>query len=159
MIHYRVRCSREHEFDGWFNDSAAFEKQSKRGLVECPVCGDARVARALMAPSLSKRSTTVTVVENQSESPGRSIDAPAHRAIAGGRLPAHVRAILQHVRSEIERSCDYVGSEFAEEARKIHRGESDRRGIYGEATVEQTEALAEEGIEVGHIPWVPLPDS
>ncbi len=74
-------------------------------------------------------------------------------------MPAQLRAMLQQMRSEIERRCDYVGAEFSEEARKIHRGESDSRGIYGEATAEEAEALAEEGIEIANIPWVPLADS
>jgi hypothetical protein len=74
-------------------------------------------------------------------------------------MPAHLRAMLQHIRGEVERNCDYVGPNFAEEARKIHNGESDKRGIYGETTPEQAEALADEGIEIASIPWVPLADS
>jgi hypothetical protein len=73
-------------------------------------------------------------------------------------MPAHLRAMLQHLRSEVERNCDYVGPQFANEARKIHNGESEPRGIYGEATPEESEALADDGIEVGKIPWVPLAD-
>jgi len=156
MIHYQVRCSRDHEFDGWFKDSAAFDKQTARGLVECPVCGDTKVSRALMAPAVSKR---------QAEQPPAPVPAasapPADKpaVAAGGKMPAQMRAMLQRLRQEVERNCDYVGAEFAEEARKIHRGESDKRGIYGEATREESEALTAEGIEVGNIPWVPLSDS
>jgi hypothetical protein len=159
MIHYQVRCSREHEFDGWFKDSAAFDRQSERGLVECPVCGDTRVVRALMAPSLARRGTIVAAPETPPETANPPAETPAPEAVAGGRMPAQLRVMLQRMRSEIERSCDYVGPQFAEEARKIHRGESDPRAIYGEATKQETEALAEEGIEVGNIPWVPLADS
>jgi hypothetical protein len=162
MIHYQVRCSQDHEFDGWFKDSAAFDKQSKRGLVECPVCGDTRVERALMAPAVAKkRSTAITVAPTHAPeaAPETPPTLPATPAVTGGRMPAHLRAMLQQLRSEVERNCDYVGPQFAEEARKIHRGESEARGIYGEATPEQTEALADEGIEVGKIPWVPLADS
>jgi hypothetical protein len=160
MIHYQVRCSQDHEFDGWFKDSAAFDKQSKRGLVECPVCGDTRVERALMAPAVPrKRSTAVAVAQPQAAPAETPAEAPPAPAVAGGRMPAHLRAMLQHLRGEVERNCDYVGPQFAEEARKIHRGESEARGIYGEATPEETEALADEGIEVGKIPWVPLTDS
>jgi hypothetical protein len=158
MIHYTVRCSRDHEFDGWFKDSAAFDKQSKRRLVECPVCGDTEVARALMAPAVAKRSTAVAVPEPPAVPAQPSAEAATGAAVAGGRMPAHLRAMLQQMRGEIERNCDYVGPQFAEEARKIHRGESDKRGIYGEATPEQTEALADEGIEVANIPWVPRAD-
>jgi hypothetical protein len=162
MIHYQVRCSQDHEFDGWFKDSAAFDKQSKRGLVECPVCGDTRVERALMAPAVPrKRSTAISVAPTPAPeaAPEAQPTPPATPAVTGGRMPAHLRAMLQHLRGEVERNCDYVGPKFAEEARKIHRGETEARGIYGEATPEQTEALADEGIEVGKIPWVPLADS
>jgi hypothetical protein len=159
MIHYQVRCSHDHEFDGWFKDSAAFDKQVKRGLVECPVCGDTEVARALMAPAVGKRSNALAVVPPAAP-PAPAAAEPVSPAVAtGGRMPAQLRAMLQQMRGEIERNCDYVGPQFSEEARKIHRGESDKRGIYGEATREQAEALAEEGIEVASIPWVPPADS
>jgi hypothetical protein len=78
--------------------------------------------------------------------------------MAAGRMPAQMLAMLQRMRAEVEKHCDYVGPGFAEEARRIHRGESDKRGIYGETTPEQAEALAEEGIEVSRIPWVPRAD-
>ena len=87
--------------------------------------------------------------------------APPAEATAqstAGPVPAQVVALLQRVRAEIEKNCDYVGKDFAEEARKIHRGESDRAGIYGEASAADTEALQEEGIEVARIPWVPRAD-
>ena len=76
-----------------------------------------------------------------------------------GQIPDHIRAMLQKLRSEVEKNCDYVGNEFADEARKMHRGESERRGIYGEASPSEAEALAEEGIQVARIPWVPRADS
>jgi hypothetical protein len=79
-------------------------------------------------------------------------------AVASERLPDHMRAMLQRLRAEVEKNCDYVGEQFADEARRIHRGESDVRGIYGETTPEQAEALADEGIEVNRIPWVPRAD-
>jgi hypothetical protein len=160
MIHYQVRCSREHEFDGWFKDSAAFDRQSKRGLVECPFCGDTQVARALMAPAVAKRRRSALLPEAQTPAPTPApVEAPpAPAPMVGGRMPAQLRAMLQQMRGEIERNCDYVGPHFADEARKIHRGETDKRGIYGEATKEESEALADEGIEVASIPWVPLAD-
>jgi hypothetical protein len=156
MIHYQVRCGQDHEFDGWFKDSAAFDRQTELSLVECPVCGDTQVARALMAPAVSKRASAAPIPEAPTAPAGPA--EPSAAPVAGGKMPAHIRAMLQRMRGEIERNCDYVGPQFAEEARKIHRGESDRRGIYGEATQEQSEALADEGIEVANIPWLPLAD-
>lgn len=155
MIHYQLRCAQQHEFDGWFKDSAAFEQQAKRGLVDCPVCGDVQVTRALMAPAVATRQAApLPAAEPAPAQPA----APAPAPVAGGKLPAHMVAMLQRLRSEVEKNCDYVGQAFADEARKIHRGESDKRGIYGETTSEQAEALAEEGIEVARIPWVPRAD-
>ena len=155
MIHYDLRCGQDHGFDGWFKDSAAFEKLAKRGLVECPHCGDTKVDRALMSPAVAKRGSLPVSVPMPAEPPPAP---PAPAAVAGGVLPDQMRAMLQRMRAEVEKNCDYVGPQFAEEARKIHRGESDKRGIYGETTPEQAEALSEEGIEVSRIPWVPRAD-
>ena len=153
MIHYELRCSQDHGFDGWFKDSAAFDKLAKRGMVECPHCGDTKVERALMRPAVAKRES----LPAPPPEPSPQAPVPA-TAAAGGKLPDHVRAMLQHLRAEVEKHCDYVGPQFADEARKMHRGESDKRGIYGEASPEQAEALADEGIEISHVPWVPRAD-
>ena len=83
--------------------------------------------------------------------------APAPPALAG-HIPDHVRAMLQRVRAEVEKNCDYVGPGFADEARRIHRGDTDRRAIYGEASPSDAEELADEGIEIARIPWVPRAD-
>ena len=147
MIHYSLRCSQDHAFDGWFPGSAAFDSQAERGLLECPVCGDTSVERGLMAPAVPRKGNA------------RMKKAPEQQvAVAPERLPDTVRAALQKLRAEVERHCDYVGPEFAEEARRIHNGEADLRGIYGEATSEEAEALAEDGIAVARIPWVPRAD-
>ncbi len=152
MIHYDLKCSEDHTFDGWFKDSAAYERLAKRGMVECPHCGDTKVERALMRPAVPKKGNAVVPV------PQPKPPAPSQDSVAAGPMPAQMRAMLQKMRAEVERHCDYVGPEFAEEARKMHRGESDKRGIYGETSPEQAEALAEEGIEFSRIPWVPRAD-
>jgi len=155
MIHYQLRCSEAHSFDGWFKDSTTFEKQAKLRLIECPECGDTGVDRALMAPSVAKRESLPVPV-----APRQVAAVPANQPekVAGGRLPAQMLAMLQRMRAEVEKHCDYVGPSFAEEARRIHRGEVEERPIYGETTEEQAESLAEEGIRVGRIPWVPRAD-
>ena len=155
MIHYQLLCSQTHEFDGWFKDSAEFDRQAKRGLVECPACGDTKVGRALMTPAVAKRNAP-SRSEPQTEPPQPPPPAPVS---VGGRMPAHMFAMLRQLRAEVEKSCDYVGPDFAEEARKMHRGEVDPHGIYGEATPEEAEALADEGIEVASLPWAPNADS
>lgn len=152
MIHYTLRCPAEHKFEGWFKDSAAFDEQAERGLVTCPECGDSTVRRALMAPSIPRKGRTkATEVVETPEPP------IAEKAAVG--VPDQMRAALQRVRAEIERTSDYVGPDFADEARRIHRGESDKRSIYGESTEAQADALADEGIAVARIPWVPRADS
>lgn len=156
MIHYQLRCEADHGFDGWFKDSAGFEKQAAAGFVECPVCGSTKVSRALMAPSIAKPRE-----EPPPRPPAREGQGEGHMA-AAGPMPAQMLALLQRLRAEVEKTCDYVGENFAEEARRIHReaeeGEAPARGIYGEASEAETEALREEGIEVGRLPWVPRAD-
>lgn len=154
MIHYDLRCSQDHTFDGWFKDSAAFDQLAKGGMVECPHCGDAKIERALMRPAVAKGAEALPAPVQPPQPPAPQVDA-----VAGGPMPAHLRAMLQRMRVEVEKHCDYVGAQFAEEARKMHRGESDKRGIYGETSPEQAEALAEEGIEFSRIPWVPPADA
>ena len=150
MIHYQLRCGDDHAFDGWFRDSAAFDAQAQAGLLSCPVCGGADVRRALMAPVIGKRPAPPTAVAAAPEA--------APPAMAGGALPDGMRAMLQRMRAEVEKRCDYVGPGFAAEARRIHNGETELRGIYGEATPEEAERLADDGIQVAQIPWVPRAD-
>jgi hypothetical protein len=84
---------------------------------------------------------------------------PPPVAVTEAGMPDRLRAMLQRLRSEIEKNCDYVGTGFADEARRIHHGESEARGIYGETTPAEAEALADEGIEFGVVPWLPRSDS
>lgn len=151
MIHYQLRCKTEHEFDGWFADSASFDKQAKRGLLECPVCGTPEVERALMSPSVPRKGRPPARTRKPAPP-----DGPV--ALAGERLPDGVRAMLQKLRSEVEKNCDYVGATFADEARRMHNGKSGPRGIYGETTPDEAQALADDGIAVSKIPWVPRAD-
>ncbi|HEX2151810.1 MAG TPA: DUF1178 family protein [Stellaceae bacterium] len=136
MIRFTLRCTAEHEFEGWFRNGDAFEAQQKAGEIACPTCGDTRVEKALMAPNI-----------------GRS-----HRNVPA-LSPAQMRAALLELRRQVESKCDYVGERFAEEARKIHYGEADPHGIYGEATLDESRELAEEGITFGRIPWISPSDA
>ena len=158
MIHYQLRCAQQHEFDGWFQSSTAFDRQAGAGLVECPVCGDVKVARAMMAPAVATRAVAAIPAPPPAAPPPQTVPTAEPAVAASGPMPAHIRSMLQRLRSEVEKHCDYVGPSFAEEARKMHRGESDKHGIYGEATPSEAEALADEGIEVARMPWVPRAD-
>jgi hypothetical protein len=136
MILFTLRCGRGHEFEGWFRDSDGFEAQHKAGEIACPECGDSAVEKAVMAPRL-----------------GRS------RVPSPPISPAQFRAALLEMRQQVEANCDYVGSQFAEEARRIHYGEIDPHGIYGEATEKESRELTDEGIKFGRIPWISPTDS
>jgi hypothetical protein len=131
MIRFALRCSAGHEFEGWFRSGAAFEAQQEAKEISCPACGDTGVEKALMAPSIARP---------------REARPPIS--------PAQLRAALIELRRQVETHCDYVGGNFAEEARRIHYGESEPHGIYGEATLEESRELYEEGIEFGRIPWI-----
>ncbi len=166
MIHYQLRCGTGHEFDGWFRGSAAYEEQARRGLLECPVCGERQIERALMAPSLPRGREAPIQAPSAPPQPQAQPDVQpgsqlAHAPAAGREaiLPDQLRAVLHRLRGEIERQCEYVGDRFAVEARRIHEGESERRGIFGEATPAEAESLAEDGIEVSRIPWLPRADA
>jgi hypothetical protein len=129
VIAYSLRCHRGHEFDGWFRDSAAFDEQSTSGHLRCPTCNSVRIEKAIMAPSVAgtKRSA-------------RKADARQMRQFATG------------LRKYVQQNADYVGPNFAEEARKIHYGETPERHIYGEATVREAQELIEEGVDVAPLP-------
>ena len=167
MIHYQLRCSADHGFDGWFVDSAGFEQQAAAGLIACPRCGDVKVERALMAPAVPRKGAPAR--NRREPEPAAEASAPAAEAKLPAKpdqtvasipgMPAEMRAMLQKLRAEVEARCDYVGNEFAAEARRIKSGEREGRGIYGETSPEEAEALAEEGIEVSRIPWLPRADS
>jgi hypothetical protein len=164
MIHYKLRCHAGHEFEGWFQDSAGFDKLAQAGLVECTVCGSTQVERALMAPAVvssrkkAKPPAPPPAPPSGASAPEAPPPSPTGPQMAAGPIPAQLVAMLQRLRTEVEKSCDYVGKDFAEEARKIHNGEAEARGIYGEASDAEAEALAEDGIDVARLPWVPRAD-
>jgi hypothetical protein len=168
MIHYDLRCGDGHTFDGWFRSSAAFDQQAASGLLDCPVCASTSITRALMAPRLNRGlaapASEMPAAASEAPAapePGTAVAIPSSPAMTVGGapvMPDQVRAVLQRVRAEIEQKCDYVGTKFADEARAMHRGEQPRRSIYGETSPDQAEALAEEGIDVARIPWVPRAD-
>lgn len=161
MILYRLRCSKGHEFDSWFKDSKTYERQEKKSLIGCAVCGDSKVERALMAPNLGTKGNKKTGVSTNVPAPVATPPSPDQQqaqqqmAALAQAMPKELREALLKVRAEVEKNCEHVGDKFADEARKIHYGESDKRGIYGETTEKEAEELAEEGIEFGRLPWIP----
>ena len=163
MIKYQLICDKSHEFEGWFGDSAAFESQQESALLTCPVCGSADVRRALMAPNLASPKTRKTdLAEQQPSAQPEPQPQPQAPQQASAALPPAAARKMQELMSEIRalqtkirEECRDVGNDFAEEARKIHYGEVEPEGIYGQATAEEREALDEEGIEIMDMPWFP----
>ena len=152
MILYELKCKRGHAFEGWFRDSAAYDQQAKARKVVCPVCGDKKVEKALMTPRLGRGKA-----KEPSQPAAPQGEKPAEKMV--NVQQAEMLKALRAMRKQIESNCDYVGERFPEEARKIHYGESEQRGIYGEASDSDAEALKEEGIEVSRVPWIPSADS
>jgi len=130
VIVYNLRCRNAHEFEGWFKDSAAFDTQAKGGKVVCPVCNSKKVEKAIMAPAVSGAKKS-----NLTESEAKQM-----------------RQFMTGLRKYVQDNADYVGPNFAEEARKIHYGEVERRHIYGEASLEEAKELVEEGVDVAPLP-------
>jgi hypothetical protein len=151
MILYQLRCGKDHEFEAWFKDGATCDRQLTRKTVECPVCGSKKVAKALMAPRIG------ATEKPQAALPANPQQGPQQQGMSV--MASAMRQHLQEIRSKVEENCDYVGDKFADEARKIHYGETESRGIYGEATDNQHQELVEEGIEVARVPWLPRSDA
>ena len=137
MIRFSLYCDRDHEFDGWFRDNADFDKQKKRGLVTCPVCNSAKVEKALMAPSVQ------TARKREKVALGMSAE---QKQLMGK---------LKELTDKVKQNADYVGDKFPEEARKIHFGETDPRGIYGEATPTEVKELLDDGVGIMPLPDIP----
>jgi hypothetical protein len=157
MIRYSLCCDRGHSFEAWFGGSDAFDRQKADGQVLCPSCGSADVSKALMTPSVST-SRKKAAQTPESEVPAPDIDAPAEQSVPVATqpaLPPEALALMRELRAKVTAEAEYVGPKFAEEARKIHYGEREEGGIYGEAGVDEVRALNEEGIEVLPLPVLP----
>ena len=151
MIRYDLVCGKQHAFESWFANSAAFDKQVKRGLVSCPICGSAKVGKALMTPSLGRgdRNKPAPVSEPSALSPTRPVAMFSEKE-------RQLRDMIRALRKHVAENSDYVGRRFPEEARQMHNGEIEHRSIWGEASAEEAKELVEEGVQVQPLP--PLPD-
>ena len=153
MIRYALQCEHGHPFESWFANSAAYDKQAKRGLVACPVCDSKKVEKAIMAPRLGR--ADVAEVPHPMPAPAPP-PAAANAPVAMTSPPEReLRKKLKELREHITKNADYVGPRFPEQARKIHYGEMERRSIYGEASADEAKALHDEGIEFHPLPVLP----
>lgn len=149
MIRYALHCEKGHDFESWFPSSDSYEAQRGQGFVSCPVCGSTRVDKALMAPQVARKDRRAAA-ENVPAPP-----APPAPVAMVSPAEQELRAKLRELREHVVKNADPVGERFAEEARKIHYGESEHRSIYGQATPDEARELAEEGIEFHALPVLP----
>jgi len=156
MIRYNLVCARGHEFESWFANSAAYDKQAKRGLVACPLCGSTKVEKAIMAPRLARAERPIDVPEAPA-APAPAPAAPGAPAPVAMISPQEreLRSKLRELRDHLTKNAENVGRKFPETARKMHYGEIEHRSIYGEASPQEAKELHEEGIEFHPLPVLP----
>ena len=151
MIRYALHCDRDHAFESWFQSSSAYDSQVKRKLVTCPICGSAKVEKAIMAPRIARK--------GKSKSAPEPVAAPAEDTASTSLVMApqerELLSKLKELRDHVLRNADNVGNKFPDEARKMHYGDIEHRAIYGEATAEEARALIDEGVEVAPLPVLP----
>lgn len=140
MIRYALVCDHEHEFEGWFGSSGDFDDQQSRGLLECPLCASKAVRKQIMAPAVVGARKTV-----QDESPAK----------AQMMMQAQMREAMSRLRTHVEENFDDVGDAFASEARAIHEGRAEERGIYGQASPKEVKDLIEDGVPIAPLPPKP----
>ena len=143
MIKYSLICKQQHAFEGWFSNSKDFDDQKKRGLVTCPFCDTPSIEKSLMAPAVSTQ---------KSNAPSESevvTNAPVTKEYADAMNK------IREIRDQVQANSENVGNKFPEEARKIHYGEAEKRGIYGEASPDDVKELVEEGVEIVPLPVLP----
>jgi hypothetical protein len=155
MIRYSLHCEKDHSFESWFQSSAAYDAQIRRKLVTCPVCGSAKVEKAIMAPQIaSKKGREIAAPAQEPAASATEVTAPASTPLLMAQ-ERELRAKLKELRDHIVKNADNVGERFPNEARKMHYGDMEHRPIYGEASPDEARALIDEGVEVSPLPVLP----
>ena len=169
MIRYSLQCERRHAFDSWFQDSASYDRQAKRGFVSCPMCNSVKVEKSIMAPQIPRKGRTAeqrageekvmrTTVRRKKAAAAEAASVPATVPSPEPLLMAQEKELLsklKELRDHIKANADNVGEQFPEQARKMHYGEIEHRPIYGDASPTEAKALIEEGVEVMPMPVLP----
>lgn len=147
MIQYSLKCAQDHRFESWFQSADAYDKLAAAGMVSCAICGSTQVEKAIMAPRVT---------------PARNKAAPAAGPAPAPSAPpplsqpqSEVERALSEMRRQIEENSDYVGADFATEARAMHEGDAPERAIHGEARLDEAKALIEDGVPVAPLPFMP----
>jgi len=157
VIRYNLVCGKRHEFESWFANSAAYDKQAKRGLVSCPLCGSSKVEKAIMAPRLARKDKSSPIIAPAEEAPSPPAAAAEASTPVAMISPQEreFRKKLKELRDHLTSNADNVGKKFPEVARKMHYGEVEHRSIYGEASPKDAKELHEEGIAFHPLPVLP----
>jgi hypothetical protein len=156
MIRYALVCAKGHSFESWFQNSAAYDRQSKQKLVTCPLCGTVKVEKEIMSPRLSGSHRREQAPPSSEPSERINDQANAKTPVAMvSPQERELRKKLKELRQHLTQNADYVGQKFPEEARKMHYGEIDHRSIYGEASPDEAKKLHEEGVEFHPLPVLP----
>jgi len=155
MILYQLRCADEHSFEAWFRDSASYDLQARSGDVECPYCGSTDISKAPMAPNIA----SLKPLSGGDEAPAVSNTVSDMDERRASEVAQQILDAVGRIREYTEDNFEDVGEDFADEARKIHHGDTPERGIYGKATEEDAEELEDEGIDFVRLPGAPRRDS
>jgi hypothetical protein len=153
MLRYSLICKAGHEFEGWFRDSAAYEAQATRGLLNCAICGSSSVEKAVMAPAIARRDRDVAAPAPPAS--GEQQAVPATAPVLLDAQAAGLRQMVRALRAHVEATAENVGADFARTARDMHDGLVETKPIYGVAAPEEVAALHEEGIEALPLPLLP----
>ncbi|WP_321395818.1 DUF1178 family protein [Emcibacter sp.] len=162
MIVFDLKCAENHIFEAWFRNSEAYEDQASAGQIVCPHCGDSHISKSVMAPNISAKGNRQSadrfdeeMVSMDNIRVSASSGVPENPEISAEdvkRAAEHMHEVMAKYRKFVQENCEDVGDSFADEARKIHNGEAEERGIYGQTTLEETQELLEEGIDIFPVP-------
>jgi hypothetical protein len=151
MICFSLTCAQDHFFEGWFRSNDDFNAQQKKLLITCPACGSSSIGKALMTPAISTMHTSHLVCEESQ----LQADHQESVTLSQGQNQQEIMQQMRVLAKKLKEGAEYVGDRFASEARKIHDGESDARGIYGEATLSEVQSLVDDGIDFMPVPIFP----
>jgi hypothetical protein len=154
VIRYSLVCHKSHGFESWFPNSAGYDRQAKRGMIACPLCGSTKVEKAIMAPRVARKDKSSVAASIEDRAPAAPVETPTPVAMMSPQ-EKEFRAKLKELRDHLTANADNVGKKFPEEARRMHYGEIEHRSIYGEASAQDAKELHEEGIEFHPLPVLP----
>ncbi|HHI69581.1 MAG TPA: DUF1178 family protein [Rhodobacteraceae bacterium] len=145
MIRYSLKCENDHRFESWFQSGPAFDKLHSAKMVACPTCASTAVEKAIMAPRVRTARKAAQTPQPDNQQPDAPLTTPQN----------DVERAITELKSQVEANSEYVGMEFATQARAIHDGDAPERPIYGEAAPEEARKLLEDGVPVAPLPFTP----